>query len=487
MYLLLIKPTQVLVSSFPRDEKINIVMPYYYWETAVKKSGMLPTRLALPTARAWAQSGRWEPAALRGALGDAILTVKQAEARHFMYTASGREGELLTDTTITGSMPMAANDFFAAIEADSGPPFLYCTALVKDLDAQGEGWAPGWEALATGATEATGDDDAACRPWLQFWAGTEGACTQAHYDVADNAFVQVSGRKEFLLYPPSAATALHLYPDAHPRARKAQVCIEDPDLSIHPLAADLPNPLRVVLDPGESLFLPAFWMHHVTALTPSVSLNVFSESPVKLAASEALQLPPPLHASWDAPLKRRGLLLLLQVLLHELRLSGGPLLARLVESRFTPLLRAVGSSRDDGPSTPLSSAATGAGPSTATGRRRRRRSQVIPAPSWAELAPLVTGHAQICARSLTRLRTAVDCASAHHATRWTAWAAPPVRAQCSAELPLTNPSGAVDEYHNAVLEITLMHLVELWTLRLFGPDRLAAELLGLSDEMRSVR
>ena len=99
---------------------------------------------------------------------------------------------------------------------------------------------------------------------------------QAHYDVADNTFVQLCGTKEFLVYPPSAAANLHVFPDAHPRARKSQVCVARPDFAHHPGAATLPAPTRFVLSPGEALFIPAFHFHHVVSQTPCVSLNVFA-------------------------------------------------------------------------------------------------------------------------------------------------------------------------------------------------------------------
>ena len=88
---------------------------------------------------------------------------------------------------------------------------------------------------------------------------------------------QAHGRKRFRLWGPDAHAALRVFPDAHPRARKAQVLIDsDPGV---PKAE-----LDVTLEAGEALFIPAFWFHHVEALSPSVSVNVFSENSMKLAA-----------------------------------------------------------------------------------------------------------------------------------------------------------------------------------------------------------
>jgi hypothetical protein len=224
-------------------------------------------------AERWARSGDWSTRALAAALEGTELRVKQSESQHFMYTAVGREGEILSDSAAAGasssSVPMAAGEFFRAVEGVP-PPFLYFTEPLSSLSMEHR--AVGWRELAP-CTEQRADGEPARPPWAQLWVGSAGATTQAHYDVADNLFVQTAGRKEFLLYEPSVAAALHVFPDAHPRARKAQLRVEAPDLRLHPHAARLPPPRRVVLEPGDALLIPCFCFHHVTALTPSTSVD----------------------------------------------------------------------------------------------------------------------------------------------------------------------------------------------------------------------
>lgn len=69
--------------------------------------------------------------------------------------------------------------------------------------------------------------------------------------------------------------------------------------------------VSVTLSPGDALYVPAFVFHHVTALSPSVSLNVFSDSPVKLAASATFALPPPIGREWPLELRRRAVRLII--------------------------------------------------------------------------------------------------------------------------------------------------------------------------------
>ena len=66
----------------------------------------------------------------------------------------------------------------------------------------------------------------------------------------------------------------------------------------------LPAAWRVTLSPGDALFLPAFWLHHVVSVDAAVSLNVFSESPIKLAAAHGLaQLATAAHQMAGGPLR----------------------------------------------------------------------------------------------------------------------------------------------------------------------------------------
>jgi hypothetical protein len=202
--------------------------------------------LASELAASWLRGGRWTPAWLAEVLPHSQeLQIKVgAAARHFMYVGE-RRPDLMQDTHACGTQreAMPARAFFDAVQHHAAPPWLYFTAPLAQLPGLLE-HAPGWQTLsAPGPSE----------PWAQLWAASAGATTQAHYDVADNTFVQLSGDKEFWLWPPEAHLHLHLFPDSHPRSRKAQLDLERPDRALHPLSAALPPPLRLVLAPGDVL------------------------------------------------------------------------------------------------------------------------------------------------------------------------------------------------------------------------------------------
>jgi Cupin-like domain len=100
----------------------------------------------------------------------------------------------------------------------------------------------------------------------QLWMGPYGTITDLHHDIANNLFVQIYGRKEFLLTPAFEYPKLHgegVYSNAQ---------------TIVP--GQPPTPvldvqwLRIVVKPGDILFIPAGWWHWVHAIDSSISINV---------------------------------------------------------------------------------------------------------------------------------------------------------------------------------------------------------------------
>jgi len=117
------------------------------------------------------------------------------------------------------------------------------------------------------------------------WLGTPGSFSTAHYDNFHNVFVMLSGEKEFLLSPPTDAPLFKIFPGTHPLARQARRHWGRRSLQQEGAPASLANAtagprdarlLAVTLHSGEALFLPAGWLHHVTALSTAVSVALTS-------------------------------------------------------------------------------------------------------------------------------------------------------------------------------------------------------------------
>eukprot|EP00051_Salpingoeca_urceolata_P011868 m.147537 g.147537 ORF g.147537 m.147537 type:complete len:330 (-) comp17289_c0_seq3:340-1329(-) len=149
---------------------------------------------------------------------------------------------------------------------------------------------PSWRGLVVRDAHNGSDIDPA--PVASLWLGGAGATTQLHYDLSHNCFVQVYGRKRFSLFDPDKAHLAQLFPELHPRARKSQAPYS---------ALQLGEPMEIVLEPGDVLYVPPFFLHHVKALDCSASFNVFSFSAEELLLRKQQRLPLPFESHWTAP------------------------------------------------------------------------------------------------------------------------------------------------------------------------------------------
>ena len=60
---------------------------------------------------------------------------------------------------------------------------------------------------------------------VNFWIGMGGVTAYTHYDTSHNLHATFTGRKRFLIYPPSSYQQLHLYPCLHQLYRQTQVAM----------------------------------------------------------------------------------------------------------------------------------------------------------------------------------------------------------------------------------------------------------------------
>jgi ribosomal protein L16 Arg81 hydroxylase len=80
-------------------------------------------------------------------------------------------------------------------------------------------------------------------------------------------FVQLHGRKRFTLVAPAFTPRVYnevgVYSEVDP---------EQPDYRAHPAFRGVPT-TSIVLEPGDTLFLPIGWWHRVESLDVSISLS----------------------------------------------------------------------------------------------------------------------------------------------------------------------------------------------------------------------
>lgn len=123
------------------------------------------------------------------------------------------------------------------------------------------------------------------------WIG-KSSITHIHYDASHNTFVQIYGKKKFLLYEPKYWVDLNLFSSLHPCHRQSQ--------SESPILGSTP-PFEVDLEPGDILYLPPFWFHHVIAGEKdiSISINIWSDCIEHIKQKEISYSPIPIESSWD--------------------------------------------------------------------------------------------------------------------------------------------------------------------------------------------
>ncbi|MES2152750.1 MAG: cupin-like domain-containing protein [Pseudomonadota bacterium] len=111
-------------------------------------------------------------------------------------------------------------------------------------------------------------------PWLaaevrpRIWLGN-GVITPAHFDESNNLACVVGGMRRFTLFPPGQVGNLYLGPhDFAPTPTPiSMVDFSAPDLARFPrFAAALETAQVAELAPGDALFIPALWWHHVQSV-----------------------------------------------------------------------------------------------------------------------------------------------------------------------------------------------------------------------------
>jgi hypothetical protein len=231
----------------------------------------------------------------KGAPVAALIGPPEIRGRFFYdETARGLNFETLQGTLrqlLTGLLDVAG---------DPAPPCLYVgsTPIPQVL--------PGFE--RENALDLLGPE---VTPRL--WIGNA-VTIQTHYDMSDNLACVVGGRRRFTLFPPDQVANLYVGPlDFTPAGRPiSMVSLDQPDLDRYPrFAQALDYALVAELEPGDAIYIPAMWWHHVQSFGAlNMLVNYWWSQADALAGSpfdafvHALKnvrhLPPPQREAWRA-------------------------------------------------------------------------------------------------------------------------------------------------------------------------------------------
>lgn len=178
-------------------------------------------------------------------------------------------------------------DGIAAHLEDPQPPTYYVASLLVDRALLGFGASNGLPLARYGIDAPP-----------SIWIGNR-VVASCHFDAPDNLACCAVGRRRFTLFPPEQIGNLYPGPlDPTPGGQVVSVVdFERPDFERYPRFRDaLATAQTATLEPGDAIFIPSMWWHHVRSLEPfNVLVNYWwRRSPDFLSSP----LPALHHALW---------------------------------------------------------------------------------------------------------------------------------------------------------------------------------------------
>jgi len=145
-------------------------------------------------------------------------------------------------------------------------------------------------------------------PLVSIWIGNRTRIA-AHFDVPDNVACCAAGRRRFILFPPSEIRNLYVGPlDFNPGGQSiSMVDFNQPDYETFPRFRDaLQNAQVAEMEPGDAIFIPSMWWHHVEALDGfNVLINYWWRQSPSFMDSPANVLEHALLSLRDLPAEQR--------------------------------------------------------------------------------------------------------------------------------------------------------------------------------------
>eukprot|EP00053_Salpingoeca_punica_P009790 m.88140 g.88140 ORF g.88140 m.88140 type:complete len:406 (-) comp15167_c0_seq1:63-1280(-) len=315
----------------------------------------LPVILTNTSAELWPARTKWTAKHLQETMdvplrGVKVTPRKQGEAStpffYFHKSPMDSHPELLADYKQRAytRMNMTMQEFFLKA-ANRSDPHTYSYA--DKLDNWGVEWLKDVLPLEAFIVVSPGFDPANDHLFRQthVWVSPPNTTTPCHFDLFHNFYVQLAGRKRFLLFPPAQWQQLYLYPLLHPAGRSTQVDLDgDVAEQRRRFPAYVPGHVRALvadLGPGDVLYLPPLWFHHVTAVGSEASVSISVWSPylaAEIAVKIAEKVPLPIRKSWSSALAVAALRTYLESLvaaLDELSMNVADFVSwTLLENRY---------------------------------------------------------------------------------------------------------------------------------------------------------
>ncbi|CAN5292610.1 cupin-like domain-containing protein [soil metagenome] len=232
-------PAQATITVVDRIDPARFYADFYHANRPVKLTGLISD---------WPALERWTLDGLEARLGHVPITLQDRRESSDRY-------ELDKDAHLN-RVPLA--DIIARLRAGASNDF-YVTAY--NDGANKRVLAPLWEDVQPISLLApTGGLDGF------FWMGPKGTITPFHHDLTNNLLLQISGTKRVKM------VAAH----DGPMMRNSLHCFSDwrgEELPAGPGDPARPTVLECDIGPGEALFLPVGWWHHVEGLDVTIGMS----------------------------------------------------------------------------------------------------------------------------------------------------------------------------------------------------------------------
>jgi ribosomal protein L16 Arg81 hydroxylase len=200
----------------------------------------------------WPAATLWSPDYLAEKLGSVEVEVMAGRDADPRYEINSDEHRF--------TMPF--DEYVAKISGQSRSNDMYLTANNKLLAADAA--RPLWDDFDLDERFLAPDPD---HSHAFLWFGPAGTITPLHHDSVNVMFNQVDGWKHFILIP-----ALQIHRVYNDLSVYSEVDALNPDLEQYPLFEDVQQ-IHLDVGPGQTLFIPTGWWHHVEATEASISIS----------------------------------------------------------------------------------------------------------------------------------------------------------------------------------------------------------------------
>ncbi|KRX01203.1 hypothetical protein PPERSA_03707 [Pseudocohnilembus persalinus] len=121
---------------------------------------------------------------------------------------------------------------------------------------------------------------------FNYWQSAGGSESLPHTDAFENFLCQIDGYKEIILLPPTQREYLYLEPGV---SNYSPINFFKPDYILHPFFKRVKGKMKLKLEAGDILYIPAYWWHHIISAkertiavnywyAPNLMVNIFNSA-----------------------------------------------------------------------------------------------------------------------------------------------------------------------------------------------------------------